>query len=133
MVSDECKTIDGVPCDFPFTYNGVSHTSCTMVESSVPWCATDPDSGNDYGICLPNCPIEEGRFLVFPHEHSVIFCNIIYYTFHILYIPFFEFIIFESVETTTPPMLTTTSSTMTTTRPETTPLATTTTTLTQGK
>ena len=90
MVSDECKTKDGVPCDFPFTYNGVSHTSCTMVESSVPWCATDPDSGNDYGICLPNCPIEEGRFLVFPHEHSVIFCNILY----LLYFSYFVHTIF---------------------------------------
>ena len=51
-----------------------------MVESYVPWCATEPEySLNDYGYCLPNCPIEKGRVLVFPHEHSIIFCNILFF------------------------------------------------------
>ena len=52
---------------FPFTYKGVTHSSCTTVEESEgrDWCSTRVDpAGNhvagegNWGLCAPHCPRE---------------------------------------------------------------------------
>ena len=54
------------PCVFPFRYNGVSYSQCTLVEAedNKPWCSTLVDSNGDhvsggghYGDCSPKCPL----------------------------------------------------------------------------
>ena len=32
-----CVTVEGVLCEFPFVYNGVTHVECTWADSPVPW------------------------------------------------------------------------------------------------
>jgi hypothetical protein len=46
----------GSPCVFPFTFMGVSHSSCTTIDGdSVPWCFTK----TSWGYCGATCPVEE--------------------------------------------------------------------------
>jgi len=46
----------GSPCVFPFTFLGVSHSSCTTIDGdSVPWCHTK----TSWGYCGATCPVEE--------------------------------------------------------------------------
>jgi len=46
----------GSPCVFPFTFMGVSHSSCTSIDGdSVPWCFTK----TSWGYCGATCPVEE--------------------------------------------------------------------------
>ena len=44
-----CVTVSGVPCVFPFTWQGVTHNTCTTAGGfSSPWCSTRTDrSGHD--------------------------------------------------------------------------------------
>ena len=61
-----CHTIDNKPCRFPFRYNGVSYSTCTLVaadEENKAWCSTLVDEegnhvsgGGHYGDCGPKCP-----------------------------------------------------------------------------
>ena len=47
-------TTDGTPCVFPFTFGGVTYTSCTTASSNgVPWCSTTNDLARDgkFGNC----------------------------------------------------------------------------------
>ena len=53
----------GKPCVFPYIYNNVSHSTCTIKDSQVQWCYTEVDSNGvgvwgKWGNCSPECPIE---------------------------------------------------------------------------
>ncbi|CAH1257603.1 CUBN [Branchiostoma lanceolatum] len=50
-------------CHFPFEYNGVTHTTCTMADSSDPWCSLDQVFDGDWAWCT------EGD-CVFPFEYA---------------------------------------------------------------
>ena len=59
-----CKTVDGRDCVFPFTYRGLSYSSCTTAESvnGAAWCATEVDSSgavvhSKWQDCEPECPV----------------------------------------------------------------------------
>ncbi|XP_035673390.1 uncharacterized protein LOC118413893 isoform X1 [Branchiostoma floridae] len=50
--TDASGSGDEEKCSFPFMYNGVLYTSCTMVDSMLPWCAWDQDyKEGRYTIC----------------------------------------------------------------------------------
>jgi len=55
--SSKCTTGCGVPCHFPFTYNGRSYSECTAAGGDpAPWCATNSEyDGKNYGYCY-GCP-----------------------------------------------------------------------------
>ena len=44
-------------CNFPFTYGGVTYTSCTSVGEPRPWCSLKTSGGihvtGNWGYCLP--------------------------------------------------------------------------------
>ena len=45
-------TTSGIPCRFPFVYNGITYDECTTVDfGGTPWCATGDNPDIDYGIC----------------------------------------------------------------------------------
>ena len=56
---DQCVTLSGVPCAFPFNNGGTTYTGCTT-DGGVggrPWCATEVDEDGDmvrgkYGNCF---------------------------------------------------------------------------------
>ena len=64
-----CTTVSGadsgLPCIFPFKFNGIEHFSCTwdMAErDNKPWCSTlVNDTGHHvpgkWGNCGPECPV----------------------------------------------------------------------------
>jgi len=63
---NSCITVggpaEGSACVFPFNYNGVSHSYCTTVDDTKPWCSTKTDANNDHvsgvdtwGYCGDNC------------------------------------------------------------------------------
>ena len=62
-----CHTVGNKPCQFPFRYNGVSYSSCTLEDAddeTKPWCSTLVDNdgnhvsgGGHYGDCGPKCPL----------------------------------------------------------------------------
>ena len=58
--SSGCATLQGQPCVFPFTWQGVTYTSCTTAGGFDPWCSTATDhsgahvTGN-YGDCNDQC------------------------------------------------------------------------------
>ncbi|XP_040579869.1 matrix metalloproteinase-9 [Lepeophtheirus salmonis] len=58
-----CGTFDRRSCIFPFVYNGQSYSTCTTVDSTIPWCATrvEPVSNEPilYGYCNNNCQVSE--------------------------------------------------------------------------
>ena len=45
------------PCMLPFTYNGITYTSCTSVLNyGIDWCSTEIDAyGNHVGMKWGNC------------------------------------------------------------------------------
>merc|ERR1712112_430304 len=47
--SGSCTTWDGVPCMFPFTYEGKTYTKCTSVDQDTLWCMTDV--AGEWGYC----------------------------------------------------------------------------------
>ena len=59
-----CLTLAGEPCVFPFTWEGVTHQSCTQAGGfSSPWCSTLTDSSGQhqtghYGDCNTACSLE---------------------------------------------------------------------------
>jgi len=69
--SPACSTTAGQACVFPFTYNGVQHTACTLSGFSTPWCSTQTDGSGthvtgNYGDCNDSCPMEENSNNPFP-------------------------------------------------------------------
>ena len=62
----QCKTTNGVPCVFPFTYNGKKYHACkTWWESKgSSWCATKTENGKYLGIwgwCNKDCSKPKGK------------------------------------------------------------------------
>lgn len=55
VVKTRYGNAEGALCQFPFTFNGKSYTTCTTEGRSdnLPWCATTADYDNDkkYGFC----------------------------------------------------------------------------------
>jgi len=51
--ASKCTTGCGVPCHFPFTYNGRSYSECYWGDGdAAPWCATNSEyDGKNYGYC----------------------------------------------------------------------------------
>ena len=62
--SKDCKTTDTeMDCVFPFNYNGVTYTGCTIFGDSKPWCVTKTDRNGDmegsfWGLCDATCPMD---------------------------------------------------------------------------
>ena len=58
---DECKTIEDVPCQFPFVYKGKTLNGCTMKDYDDYWCSTGMDIANNgkwWGNCTGHCPLD---------------------------------------------------------------------------
>ena len=67
---DSCVTTEDsvkkcMPCVFPFTYDGITHTECTYYGGySKPWCGTKTDEngiyqGGNWGYCnMDKCTSE---------------------------------------------------------------------------
>ena len=63
-----CKTKNGTSCIFPFTYNDVTYTKCTTVDSPAgAWCSLKVDAfgvqpDGDFGVvkdyCSDSCLIQ---------------------------------------------------------------------------
>ena len=63
--NDVCHTVGNKPCQFPFRYNGVSYSTCSLEaadDENKPWCSTLVDEngnhvsgGGHYGDCGPKC------------------------------------------------------------------------------
>ena len=45
----------GSTCFFPFTYNGISYSTCTNLDNDAMWCYTD-SAGSAWGNCDASCP-----------------------------------------------------------------------------
>merc|ERR1711879_258625 len=50
----------GHKCEFPFIYDGMKYDSCTSIENTVPWCATQTSDDwgylqGNWGECSPEC------------------------------------------------------------------------------
>ena len=64
---NQCKTEEGIPCVFPFTFRGRERTSCITGKRRIePWCPTQVDSvgfpvDDQWGNCDDNCHTE-GKF-----------------------------------------------------------------------
>merc|ERR1719412_3330516 len=64
----DCYTENGVLCQFPFTFDNKTYTSCTQAgNSSQAWCSTKVDqfhqhiSGiGEWGYCSADCPSDSG-------------------------------------------------------------------------
>ena len=63
------SSLSRVPCVFPFSYSGKTHTSCTTEghPEQMPWCSTKVDAqgvhvkgGGNWGLCGKGCPHEKG-------------------------------------------------------------------------
>ena len=62
--SENCKTTEGLQCQFPFRYNFKTYSSCTSVENNgIDWCPTDFHNdtlqARNWGNCSESCPIED--------------------------------------------------------------------------
>ena len=60
-----CKTVDGIPCVFPFMFKGKEVTKCISSRRRPrPWCPTQIDSStrvpvrDQWGYCDDQCPTE---------------------------------------------------------------------------
>ena len=76
---NSCETTTGQTCVFPFTHQGVTHTSCTFQGGySAAWCSTQTDSSGvhiigNYGDCdmaAALCTQESGA-----NSHSTSACK----------------------------------------------------------
>lgn len=79
--TSDCKTLEpdsdpraktGLPCVFPFIYQGKEYNGCTTVTDpeNLPWCATAVNEtgyyiskSQQYGHCSPNCPNHQSNIL----------------------------------------------------------------------
>ena len=67
-LQNQCKTVDGTPCVFPFMFRGKSVTNCvTGQRRKKPWCPTEVDSNgrpvpDQWGNCNDECPTEGSDF-----------------------------------------------------------------------
>ena len=62
---NQCKTVDGSPCIFPFMLRGKEKTNCISTRRRTrPWCPTQTDSStgvpvrNQWGYCDDQCSME---------------------------------------------------------------------------
>ena len=71
---DNCQTVEGKNCVFPFVYNGNTYNGCTIDESfnGLAWCATSVDRNRKiyhayeaWGDCKPGCPGYVGKENIF--------------------------------------------------------------------
>ena len=64
---NQCKTVDGASCVFPFIFRGKEFTNCisTPPRRTQPWCPTEIDFSTrvpvrgEWGYCDNQCPTEE--------------------------------------------------------------------------
>ena len=70
-----CPEEEGCNCIFPFTYQGITHSACTLHDSvniigkRMPWCSITLDAfGNhilssygNFASCSHKCPFERGK------------------------------------------------------------------------
>ena len=70
-MKEQCKTVEGKPCVFPFIFREKEVTHCISgSKRTQPWCPTQVDSNlapirNQWGYCDNMCPSEvssAGRF-----------------------------------------------------------------------
>ena len=56
---DNEDAVSGLPCVFPFEWEGKTYTGCTGDDDSAgrPWCMTDNDDLH-WGFCNEQCPLE---------------------------------------------------------------------------
>ena len=64
ILQNNCKTIEGTPCIFPFTFRSQQYTYCISGRKrKQPWCPTEVDSNGNpvpgqWGECNEQCPTE---------------------------------------------------------------------------
>ena len=86
-MKNQCKTVDGAACIFPFIFRGKEIRNCisTPPRRTKPWCPTESDVRGEWGYCNNQCPTEESEIgklaLLMLSNH---FCMIIYYDFLIV-------------------------------------------------
>ena len=85
--SASCSTISGPDpsseCSFPFIFEGVSWTGCTIADEPAdnpqPWCVTQTNENgrppvdengefSTWGYCHSSCPIDQGLILSKLHD-----------------------------------------------------------------
>jgi len=69
----------GVPCVFPFRYNGVVYNSCTTQDKAAAWCSTNTTLAGThipgyYGNCPSSCPGAESSSCT-PGTSYTVDCN----------------------------------------------------------
>ena len=71
---NNCQTVEGKKCVFPFVYNGNTYNGCTIDESfnGLALCATSVDRNRKvyhayeaWGDCKPGCPGYVGKENIF--------------------------------------------------------------------
>ena len=83
-MQEQCKTVEGTPCVFPFIFRGKEVTYCISgSKRTQPWCPTQVDSDHvpitgQWGNCDEQCPTDGsdiGRFLCNTYINLVVkFC-----------------------------------------------------------
>ena len=65
VIGGICKTVDGIPCEFPFEsgFGGgerKTYTACTMRGDNKAWCnhpgTHNPTTDGGWGYCAEDCP-----------------------------------------------------------------------------
>ena len=88
---DNCQTVEGKKCVFPFVYNGNTYNGCTIDESvdDLAWCATGVDRNRKvydeaWGDCKSGCPGYGGNeniFLIISYFIDFFYCSILSFLF----------------------------------------------------
>ena len=67
-MQNQCKTVDGAPCVFPFMFRGKEVANCISTPKRIrPWCPTQIDSSigvpvrGQWGYCDDQCPTERSE------------------------------------------------------------------------
>lgn len=63
---EQCTTVEGEKCVFPFKFDGVKHHECILGGFPTPWCSTRTDGVHIggkgyYGDCSSKCPGSQKR------------------------------------------------------------------------